>query len=106
MDILLDDNFDVHLDDTSDLATVDGRQEFEQRLRIALTRRYYNLIGDGPRDSIIEFLEIEAERVAGDLEQLDELADIQIEFSDTSPNTVEVSAVYDVGDNVSFSIEP
>lgn len=104
MDIGLDENFDVVLDQRNDVPLVKGASAFEQKLRIRLTDYFLDLIGRADTQNAPSLLEIEAQRVAKELDELDGIDTIIIEESEAAPNTLEVTIFYSTGNETVFPI--
>ena len=104
MDIGLDSNFDISLDDRNDLPLIEGREAFEQRLAIRSTAYFHQIVGTADRGNIPSLVKMNARRVANDTEGVERVVQIEVGFSDTEPNTVEVTAIYETGDEFAFSL--
>jgi hypothetical protein len=104
MDIGLNEDFDVVLDDRNDLPLVEGREAFEQRLAIRSTAYFHQIVGSANRGNLLSLVEIQAERVANDAEGVDRVIQVEAAFSENEPNTIEVTAIYETGDDFTFSI--
>lgn len=104
MDIRLDSNFDIALDHRNDLPVVEGREEFEQALRVRVTDYFYNIIGAGSPKTAASFVRVEARRVATDMDEIDNLSQIVIEADEDRPNTLGVSVIYNTGDDFTFTL--
>lgn len=104
MDIGLDSDFDITLDDRNDLPLVEGREAFEQRLAIRVTAYYHQIVGSVNRANEASLLRMQAQRVAQDSPDVERVVDIQVGFSDEQANTAEVTAIYESGDDFTFSI--
>lgn len=105
-DLAVDKNFEVFISHRGDLGTVSGRDAFEQEIRIRLTEKYQELISGLDKDNTLDVLEVEAKRVAADMEQLDSVAAFQAEFSSEDANTVIVDIVYDTANDFSIEVTP
>ena len=104
MDIGLNDNFDIELDQRNDVPLVTGASAFEQKLRIRLTDYFLDLIGRADTQNAPSLLEIEARRVAKELDELNGISSIIIKQSEVSPNTLEVTIFYSTGTETVFPI--
>jgi hypothetical protein len=94
MDIKLNEHFDIELDDRQDVPTVTGKEDFQQRLTIAVTDYFYNIVGDLDQKQILSLLNLEASRVVEAVEGVEELLGTEVQYSETSPNTIEIIAFY------------
>lgn len=106
-DLKLNSNFSVHLDDRNDLATVSGRDAFEQSVAMMLTDFMYDSIpGLSQRDTIKEQINLEVTRVAREHDLLDRISSISITEKLGEPDTLEVRVSYisseaaDFNDNI------
>ena len=104
MDIGLNDNFDIELDQRNDVPLVTGASAFEQKLRIRLTDYFLDLIGRADTQNAPSLLEIEARRVAKELDELNDISSLIIKQSEASPNTLEVTIFYSTGTETVFPI--
>lgn len=104
MDLKLNANFDVELDERNDIPLVTGREAFEQRLAIRSTAYFHELIGSTNRANLLSLLEIYAKRIANDTPEAVGVAKIAVGYSETAPNTAEVTAIYETGDEFTFDI--
>lgn len=104
MDIGLDSNFDISLDDRNDLPLVKGKEAFEQRLAIRSTEYFHEVVGSVDEENLLSLVELQAKRVAREDEDVERPVQVLVEFSETVPNTVEVTAIYETGDDFTFSI--
>lgn len=104
MDIGLNDNFDVTFDDRNDLPTVTGRAKFEQRLRISVTSFFQTVIGDLNRPATIPLIEEEARRIAREYDVIQRIAQVSVEYDSDEPNILNLTVIYDTGDELSFPI--
>lgn len=100
MDILLNDDYDVELDDRNDLATVEGRREIEQSIEMMVTAYFYAMVGSTTAINAVEKLELEAQRVAQNNEHIESLSKVEAErVQDGSGGTggIEINIIYDTG---------
>ena len=104
MDIGLNEDFDIILDDRNDLPVVEGRDAFEQRLAIRSTAYFHQIIGSVDETNLVSLLRMEAKRVAKDTEGAERVVQIEVGFSEDEPNTAEVTAIYESGDQFAFSL--
>jgi hypothetical protein len=104
MDIGLNSNFDVELDDRNDLPLLTGRDAFEQRLAFRSTAYFHQILGSVDKSNLISLLRMYARRIAKDADDVAGVIQIEVQFSDDEPNTAEVTAIYETGDEFAFSI--
>lgn len=102
-DLAVNEDFDIYTDARGDLATADGRSHFEQEVMLRVSRRYLDIVGDVDRGTVADLLEVEARRVADEMEELDDVADILVRYPDDEVNTVKVTIIYDTGDELTFT---
>lgn len=95
-DLRLNSNFSVELDDRNDLATVSGREAFEQSVVMMLTDfMYQSLPGLSKRKTIEQRINLEVTRVAREHDLLDSVAQITINEKIGSPDTYQVDIIYE-----------
>lgn len=105
MDIALNDSFDVFIDHRGDLATVEGREAFEQQLILWIQERFTNALSEYGDNEVLDLIEVEAERVANEVDGVVGIAGFDVQFSDEQVNTVEVQVIYDTGDTTLFEVQ-
>lgn len=93
-DLALDSNFDVFLDDRKNIATVDGRDEFEQSVVVQLTEYMYNIPGSTDIATQNEKIRLQVGRVARNNDILDSIEKIVIERVPNEPGSIRVELVY------------
>lgn len=95
-DLALNSDFSVHLDDTNDLATVEGREAFEQSIVWHLTELMHERLPGftGSKDTTIQKIELIVNRVARRHEMIDGIADLSIGQTPDAPDTYEVEIIY------------
>lgn len=103
-DIAINKSFEVFLNARGDLATVSGRQAFEQRLGIRISKRATEIIGTVDEENIPDLLETEARQVAAAMGELESVAEFNVEESDEKVNTYVVEIIYDSGDDLIFEV--
>lgn len=108
VDLAVDGNFEVYIDHRGDLATVKGRDAFEQRLLIRLTERFQPLIGKSSVEdgTIVSLAEDYIERVAQEAGEIENVAAISTELSGEQVDTLGVEVIFDTGEELTFDIEP
>jgi hypothetical protein len=104
MDIGLNSDFYFELDDTNDAPLLTGREAFEQRLAVRATSYFHEVVGNVDQTNLVSLLKMRAERVAKDADSIDGAVQIQVSPSEDQPNTVEVMAIYETGDDYTFSL--
>lgn len=93
-DLALDGNFDIFLDDRNDVATVDGRAEFEQTVAVKLTSYMYNIAGDTDFATLKEKIRLQVSRVARSHDMLDSINRVAVDRHPDKPGTVRVELIY------------
>lgn len=106
IDLKLDDSFNVSFGGGRDLQTVTGRELLEQQLRVAVGTYFERLVGArGAEQNVLNKVELEARRVAEDLDFVDELTSVRVSLKD---DTRGVNAVielqYDTGETAELTI--
>lgn len=104
-DIQVDEDFDVFIDHRGDLATVDGRDGFEQSIVLHLTERFTELINTSTNENLEELARVEAGRVADEMDMLDEVAGFETAFAPDQPGLLEVTIIYDTGDTSELEVQ-
>jgi hypothetical protein len=104
MDIKLNSNFDVFLDDRNDLAIVEGREAFEQRVAVRVTAYFHEIIGSVDRPNVLKLVELQTRRVANAAEGIERVVQVSAEYSEDEPNTVLTTIIYETGDEFVFSL--
>lgn len=95
VDLALDSDFSVFLNDRNEVATVSGRSEFEQSVRVMITDfMYANVIGESNPDKIKNKIRLQVSRVAKRHDRLDDISRIDISESLEDPNTYNVRINY------------
>lgn len=96
IDLALNSDFSVHLDDTNDLATVEGQEAFEQATAVALTDLMHGSLSGmmGSESTIKEKIRLEVSRVARSLDFIDSIARIFITPKENEPGTYTVEVDY------------
>lgn len=106
-DIAFDENFEAYITPRGDLAGWSGRERFEGHLTLRLTTLYRSIYQEYEKETIRSKLEQGAQRV---VDQMGEIVNIAagpvIEFSDDKPNTVEVTIIYETGDEFNDEVQP
>lgn len=103
-DLKLNSDFSVKLDDRNDLATVSGREAFEQSVVMMLTDFMYNsLPGLSKKNTIEEQIKLQVTRVAREHSLIDSIANIDIREKAGAPDTYEVEINYVETGTESFS---
>jgi len=105
VDLAVNSDFEVYTDSRGDLASVSGRAAFEQEVMLRVSARYLDIVGESNRATIADLLEVEARRVATEMGTLASVSDIEITYPDGTINTVEVTIIYDTGEEFTFSEE-
>lgn len=94
-DLALNSDFSVHLDDRNDLASVSGREAFEQALVVRLTDLMHGAIrGLTNGDTVEERINLTVSRVAREMDFIDSIANVNVTPSPNDPNTYLVQITY------------
>jgi hypothetical protein len=106
MDIGLNpDTLDLELDDRNDLPLKRQKKRlFEQRLQLSVIDFFQRTLGENDSDFAIQMLELEAERVAQEYGEIESLSSFQAEYDSDTPNTINLSIVYDTGETFQFPV--
>lgn len=103
-DIKLNRYFEIVIDHRNDLATVEGRDEFEQHLALGVTQFFTEEIGSVDHRSAKSRLRLYANRLANQSDRAGEVASVSVEEHEYLSNTLEVSIVYQNGAIFSFDV--
>lgn len=104
VDLAVDSEFNVYIDKAGNLAFVEGRNAFEQRVAIRLTEQFYEIVGSTNPSAVAERLRIEAQRVADTDPNINTMPSFNIEFSDEQINSADITIIYDTGETTEFTI--
>jgi hypothetical protein len=103
-DLALNSDFDIYISGRGDLATVTGRAAFEQKLVVRLQENFTPIINELDKANVRDMLLLETKRVVDEMDMVDAVAAYDAQFSDEQPNTVDVTIVYDTGDELTFEV--
>lgn len=103
-DLAVDENFDVFISHRGDLATVEGRDRFEQEIAFRLNKELVGLIGTLDKSTVRDLARVNARRVAQKADRIDRIAAMRTEFSKDQPNTLILTIIYDTGDEATFEV--
>lgn len=104
MDIGLNGENDVFLSHRNDVKLLKGREAFEQALRLQVTDYFYEVIGEGSTAVIQSLIQVQARRVAKNMNMIDSLKQISVKESSSQTNTIEILVVYKTAEEFSFSL--
>lgn len=95
-DLALNSDFSVFLNGRNELAEVDGRDEFEQSVRVMITEfMHTSVIGVSDPGEIKNKIKLQVSRVARKHDKLNGIANINISQSENDPHTYEVRIHYE-----------
>jgi hypothetical protein len=97
-DLAINENFEVYIDARGDLAHVSGRDAFEQEIAIRITDRYNEIISETDKDTARNLVQLEARRVAEDMDRLDRVASITANYDPDNNEKLLVNIVYATGE--------
>ena len=96
VDLALDSNFSVFLNDRNEVSTVDGRDEFEQSVRVMITEFMHNsILGEVGSSNIENKIRLEVSRVARKHDQISDISGIDISESENDANKYIVKIFYE-----------
>ncbi|TQQ81844.1 hypothetical protein [Halonotius roseus] len=104
MDIQLNEHYDFELDDRNDMPLVRGRAAFEQLLSNWTTKYYIEIVGRTNRDNVLSLMELYANRIVDEIDDVGRVSQVAVAFSDEEPNTLEVTTIYLNSAQSSFEI--
>lgn len=94
-DLKLNSGLEVFIDSTGDLASVGGREHFEQLVGIRLLLVYEQLVGLRDPEEIEAKLVVEAQELARSMSQLERITSISVNEVIDEPNTFNVEITYE-----------
>lgn len=103
-DFKLTEDLQISFDHTGDIATVSGKEEFEQTIALALTEDFVELVGEFDDETAKELARVKAGRVAGAFPEIESVASIDVSFSETDVKTLEVTITYDTGGTTTLEV--
>jgi hypothetical protein len=104
-DLALDEDFSVYLNDRNEVASVTGRAEFEQSVRVMITEFMHNaVLGESNADIIKNKIRLQVARVAQEHDMVDGITNLDISTSPNSPNTYRVVINYESEEATSFEV--
>jgi len=101
MDILLNDEFDVELDDKKEVSIVDSRRDLEQSIKLMVTEYFYDMIGSVTAVNAVQKIELQAQRVAEESPYIASLEEVTAERVSDNAGTlggIKVNLTFDNGD--------
>lgn len=101
-DIKIDENFYVLLDETNDLATVEGYEEFEQEMAHLITDYFFENIGDRNNATVVRKLRLKAKRVAEQSDYVESVDEIDVEYQEG--DTLHLYIAYNAGEEFEFEV--
>lgn len=106
LDLALNENFSVFLDDTNDLATVDGQDQFEQSVAVHLTDLLHKNVlpgmdNDGTTKNKIR---LQVSRVARRHDRIEEVSSVKIDDLVGEEASYEVTIVYRTGEETTIPV--
>lgn len=104
-DLEVNQNFEVFMGHRGDLGTVSGRAAFEQEVALRLQDRYHDVIGELEPEAIREVLKNQAQRVAQEMDKIENIANFRAQESTDVPNTFEVTIIMNTGDVLNFEVD-
>lgn len=102
-DLLTDKNFDLVVRH-GDFVGAKGRDAFEQKLRARVSENVIPVLGEMDKQNAIRRTELELERVAKQMDELESLAAYSAAFSEDKKGVLEVELVYDTGERLTFEV--
>lgn len=101
-DLEVNDELDVFIDTSGDLAYARGRTAFEQKMAISLIDSYEDLVGDVDIETTLEQIKVGAQRAVDNVGLIDRLANVDVRVKEDAPNTVVVDILFDTGEALTF----
>ena len=104
-DLALSKENEVFIDHRGELATVEGREGFEQSVALAITDAYTDIVNEFDDKNILSLVEVKARKVAERHSMLSQVADINASFAEDGV-TLRVEISYQIGDDVVVEANP
>lgn len=101
-DLQIDEEFDVFIDTSGDLAYARGRAAFEQKIAVALTDSYQEVVGELDPGTTLEQIKVGARRAVDAVDLIERLANVDARIKEDEPNTVVVDILFDTGEALTF----
>ncbi|QCC48078.1 hypothetical protein [Halobellus limi] len=106
IDFQVDEYLDlVFSEDTGDVGTTTGVDLQNQRFRVAVTAVFDSLIGTIDRDSLLQQLDLKANRISRELEFVDEVSEVTAYPDFEQENKYIVELVYTTGETEAVELE-
>lgn len=94
-DFELDKTGAVKINDRGDASVIEGKKEFEQRLKLYLQQYHFNVIGETKnRENKIEKLRLQSNRVVQDFDLIARMVNFEATF--IGPRSIDVTVDYEV----------
>ena len=104
-DLALSRENEVFIDHRGDLATVEGRDGFEQSIALAITDAYTDIVNEFDDNNILSLVEVKARKVVARHSMLNEVTGINADFAEDGV-TLRVEISYAIGDDVVVEANP
>lgn len=105
VDYAVDGSFDLYFSDLNDFETIEGKEEFHQRVIIDIHYKLAELTGSTKgMKNIREKIQLQVSRTAAKFEQIDDIKNVIITELSNASDTVSVEIVYDAGDSFQETI--
>lgn len=101
-DIEVDDRFQVSFDETNDIGTVSGREQFEQHIASMVTSYFFQYIGDRNNSNVVQKLRMEARRVVEDSEYISAVENIEV--TNQENDSLRMTIQYNTNEDFEFEV--
>lgn len=102
MDLLINEDFDVELDDRNDLAVVTGRRAFEQGVALLVNHYFYEEIGSTDETNAVENIILHTQRVVRESDDVESVVNIDAELQDDG--TIKVFIDLGLAESIDFPV--
>ncbi|ELY47296.1 hypothetical protein [Natronorubrum sulfidifaciens] len=103
-DLELDENLEIVIGPRNDLEIVDGREQFEQSLRLWLTAYLSEEVGSFNSPDVIRSIELQVQRVARVHGRIDSISSIVVSPSEDAVDSIDVSIIYLAGETFNLTL--
>jgi hypothetical protein len=104
-DVAIDGNYDVFISHRGDVGVVAGRDAFEQEVALRLQDRYEQVVSEVEPEAMKAMLLNRAQRVAEEMDLLEEVADFRAEEDPQQANRINVTIIFNTGEPLTFNID-
>lgn len=101
-DVELDQDFDINISENGDFGTVNGLEEYEQKLKLTITAFFFEHIGDKNNSNVARKLRMEARRAIENIDAIESVRSISV--SNQEGDTLNMEIEYNYNQNFGFEV--